>query len=115
MVTRDYTGASEGRHTQKAARHNEGKPELSQLLHFKEGLEALAEHCAVGRSKYPDVDGVPNWILGGKPDQEYLDAAVRHLAAIVQGEEVDPETGTLHAAAVAWNMLTLMTVNSNAR
>ena len=91
MVTRDYTGASEGRHTQKAARHNEGKPELSQLLHFKEGLEALAEHCTVGRSKYPDVDGVPNWILGGKPDQEYLDAAVRRCSSVEYAHPYDGE------------------------
>ena len=95
----------------KASRHNEGKPELSQLFHFEKGLEALAAHCAAGRDKYPDVDGVPNWTLGGKPDQEYLDAATRHLGAIVRGEVYDQETGTLHAAAVAWNMLALITLN----
>ena len=95
----------------EASRHNEGKPELSQLFHFEKGLEALAAHCAAGRDKYPDVDGVPNWTLGGKPDQEYLDAATRHLGAIVRGEVYDQETGTLHAAAVAWNMLALITLN----
>ena len=95
----------------EASRHNEGKPQLSQLHHFKAGLEALAEHCTAGRGKYPDVDGVPNWTLGGKPDSEYLDAAERHLGAIVRGETHDVETGTLHAAAVAWNMLALITLN----
>jgi hypothetical protein len=95
----------------KAARDNTGKPQLSQLFHFKDGLNALAAHCSAGREKYPDVDGVPNWLLGGKPDQEYLDSACRHLAALVQGEHVDGETGTLHAAAVAWNMLAMVTLN----
>lgn len=28
----------------------------------------------------------------------YTDAAQRHLAAIMRGEQVDPETGELHAA-----------------
>lgn len=93
----------------RAARANTGKPELSQLLHFR--LEAVAAHTSAGRAKYPDVDGVPNWKLGGKPDQEYLDAAVRHLTSCVQGEVYDSETRTFHAAAVAWNMLAMLTLN----
>ncbi len=92
-----------------ALRDNSGKPELSQVLHFD--LEWLADHMAAGRAKYPDSDGVPNWKKGGKPDQEYLDSASRHLAALVNGEEYDPELGTHHAAAVAWNMLALLTCN----
>ena len=87
------------------------EPELSQLFYFKAGLEALAAHCSAGRSKYPDVDGRPNWTLGGKPDQEYLDSATRHLASLVRGETHDPETHTLHAAAIAWNMLAMITLN----
>ena len=93
----------------QAARQNSGKPEMSQLHHFR--LEALAAHCTAGRLKYPDVQGQPNWRLGGKPDQEYLDAADRHLAKIVRGETYDDETGTMHAAAVAWNMLAMITNN----
>lgn len=94
----------------EAARHNAGKPELSQVFHFH--LEWLAAHCAAGRLKYPDASpGVPNWTLGGKPDQEYLDAATRHLALLMRGEEYDPELGTHHAAAVVWNMLALLTLN----
>lgn len=99
----------------KAERDNEGKPELSQIFHFEKGMEELAAHCSAGRAKYPDVDGVPNWTLGGKPDQEYLDAATRHLGALVRGETHDPELGTHHAAAVAWNMLALLTLNYEER
>lgn len=94
----------------EALRDNSGKPELSQVLHFD--LEWLADHCAAGRAKYPDTSpGVPNWTLGGKPDQEYLDSASRHLAALVRGEEYDSELGTHHAAAITWNMLALLTCN----
>ena len=93
----------------EAARETAGKPELAEVLHFD--LRFLADHCTAGRLKYPDHDGRPNWTLGGKPDAEYLNAATRHLAALVQGEEWDPELGTHHAAAVAWNMLVLLTNN----
>lgn len=93
-----------------AARANDGKAELAtELLHFD--LEWLARHCEAGRAKYPDVEGRPNWLLGGKPDAEYLNAAMRHLQKHVQGELYDRETGTAHAAAVAWNMLAMLTVN----
>ena len=94
----------------EALRDNAGKPELSQVLWFD--LRWLADHMAAGRSKYPDSSpGVPNWTLGGKPDQEYLDAASRHLSSLVRGEEYDGETHTHHAAAVMWNMAALLTNN----
>lgn len=87
---------------------------MSQVLHFH--LEWLAAHMQAGREKYPDVEpGVPNWTLGNRPDQEYLDAAQRHLAKLVRGEEYDPELGTHHAAAVVWNMLALLTLNREGR
>lgn len=104
-----------------AARDNTGKPALSQLHWFEHGLKALAEHCSRGRAKYPDAEGVPNWTLGGKPDEEYLDAIERHLGELVRGETHDlkpdhkgvPGLGTLHAAAIAWNALALITLNQN--
>lgn len=46
-----------------AHRDNAGKPELSQLHHFR--LDALAAHVSAGRAKYPDRDGRPNWTKGG--------------------------------------------------
>lgn len=96
----------------EAARHNQGKVPLSQLFHMLPGMIALARHMEAGRAKYPDQpDGTPNWKLGGKPDTEYLDAAARHLAALVEGQWFDDETGTPHAAAVMWNMGALITCN----
>lgn len=94
----------------EAARHNEGKPRLSQLHHFE--LAGLAAHCDRGRVKYPDTeDGRPNWTLGGKPKEEYLDAIERHVERIVKyGEVYDAETGTRHVDAIAWNALAAGTV-----
>lgn len=95
-----------------AARNNEGKPTLGQLLHFYPALVQLAAHCDAGRVKYPDLDdGRPNWTLGGKPDSEYIDAALRHLAAHVRGEELDHETGTRHLVAALWNLAAIVTLN----
>lgn len=101
----------------EAKRDNSHKCPLSEVHHFN--LEPLAWHMHWNKRKYPDVveDGVetPNWKLGGKPDREYLDAAQRHLDALVKGEvfDTDPKTGksTLHASAVAWNMLALISNN----
>lgn len=96
-----------------ALRDNAGKaPLVTELAWFN--WDYLADHCAAGRLKYPDVDGKPNWTLGGKPDAEYLNAAGRHLQALGRGEEIDPETGTHHAAAVQWNMGALLTMNRDA-
>lgn len=101
-----------------AARHNANKAKLSQVMWFSPALAALAAHAEAGRRKYPDTQDpndpqrlIPNWYLGGKPDQEYIDAALRHLAALATGHLYDEETGTLHAAAVMWNMAALITCN----
>jgi len=95
-----------------ALRDNEGKAKLSQLLLFAPALKALADHCTEGRLKYADLkDGTPNWSLGGKPDEEYLDAALRHITEVVCGNEVDPESGTEHISAAIWNLMALQTLN----
>jgi hypothetical protein len=92
----------------EALRHNQGKPELSEVFWFD--LEYLADHIQKGREKYPDVDGVPNFVLGGKPDKEYLDCISRHLKKIKQGDWADDE-GFVHLAAIAWNALAALTLN----
>ncbi len=95
-----------------ALRDNGGKPTLSQLLLFLPALRELSRHCDAGRAKYPDTSpGVPNWTLGNKPDDEYLDAALRHIAAHVGGELRDQELGTLHLTAATWNLLAIVTLN----
>ena len=96
----------------EALRDNNGKPELSQILFFDTALDHLAMVMSQGRYKYKDSEpGVPNWTVGGKPDEEYLDSAVRHLRALIKGEFYDDDLGTAHAAHVVWNLLALLANN----
>ena len=92
---------------QVAARHNEGKTEFSYILDWPRAMAALTWVCAFGARKYKRKQ----WKLGGKPDEEYLDSAMRHIFAHVNGERTDPESGCLHIAHAAWNLLSLLELN----
>ena len=96
-----------------ALRYNEDKPELSQVQFFGSALGKLAVVMSQGRIKYPDAEpGVPNWTLGGKPDSEYLDSAMRHITTFIrEGEFYDSETGAAHIAHAVWNLLALLELN----
>jgi len=48
-----------------------------------------------------------NYLKGGKPASEYLASARRHFDLLASGEKIDVESGCLHAAHVAWNLLFL--------
>lgn len=81
----------------KALRYNQGKLKWS-LVHFK-SLEPMVRVLEAGAAKYAPE----NW---KKPmdKKEILECAMRHLAAIMDGEEFDPETNQPHAAHVMCNM-----------
>ena len=99
--------------TKTAKRDNSSKPPVDKVLLFKRGLEMLATHMAAGEAKYPNDSetGQPNWMLGGKPDEEYLGAATRHLMKLRGGEFYDEEMGTPHGAAIVWNILAMLSLN----
>lgn len=111
------TKGKKNRELPKALRDNGHKAPLHLVHRFN--LEPLARHMQLSRQKYPDhvVDGkvIPNWQLGGKPDDEYIGCAMRHLDKLAKGvhTEVDDNIGRmlLHAVAVAWNMLAMITNN----
>lgn len=67
-------------------------------------LRKVAEHYGVGAGKYADH----NWRRGYDWSLS-IGAIGRHLAAFVEGEDNDPETGTPHVAAIAFHALTLLT------
>ena len=92
---------------EEALRYNEGKPALAQILEFGSGLDKLAKVMSQGAIKYTPR----NWLKGGKPDEEYLSAALRHMEAFVNEGEWDKDNGTHHIAHAAWNMLALLTLN----
>ena len=90
-----------------ALRDNAGKPELAYVLDLRHALEALAAVFSQGAVKY-----LPrNWMKGGKEDDEYLGAALRHLLKYRNGEDYDQETGCLHMAHVMWNVSALIELN----
>ena len=69
------------------------------LSYFPRAMEQLALLSAVGARKYAwkGWESVPDGI------NRYSDGLVRHLAEEGKGEDVDPDTGLLHATAVFWN------------
>lgn len=79
-----------------------GKPPL-RLLPWA-ALRAVARVLDFGASKY----AVDNWKIVPSARERYADAALRHLAAWVDGELLDPETGESHLAHAACCILFLL-------
>jgi len=90
-----------------AARDNLGKPMLSFILQFPTAVEALARVKELGAIKYER----DNWKKAGKPDQEYLDAILRHLLAFMECEMFAPDTGCTHLGHATWNIMALQDLN----
>jgi len=66
-------------------------------------LRAVAKHYGIGSRKYEDR----NWERGYPWDLSF-GAMMRHAWAFWNGEDVDPETGSPHMAAVVFHALALM-------
>lgn len=81
-------------------RYNKGKAPIHLIP--PEGLFALAEHYGRGAEKYKER----NWEKGMKWSHCY-NSMMRHSLSWMQGEDKDPETGTHHMIAAAWNALAL--------
>lgn len=83
---------------QKAMRFNEGKLQWS-LVHFK-SLWPLVKVLMFGAKKYSPH----NW---KKPmdRKEILESSMRHLTAMMDGEENDPESGLPHEGHIQCNMM----------
>lgn len=92
--------------TIRAERHNQGKPRWS-LVSMK-SLLPLVRVLEMGARKYAD----DNWKLGLKK-REVLESAMRHLAELIDGEELDDESGLSHAGHVMANMMFYIYFNDN--
>ncbi len=90
-----------------AARMNKGKPLFSFILDFPKALLAFCRVMEIGAIKYERN----NWKEGGKPDEEYFDAAMRHMVDLKNGEQFAKDTGCHHAAHAAWNLFALLELN----
>lgn len=76
---------------QQAVKHDKGKPPIGLIP--RSALEAEARVLDFGAKKY----GRHNW-CGGMDHSRMSDAALRHILAYIDGEEVDPESGEDHLA-----------------
>lgn len=84
----------------EAIRFNEGKVEWA-LVHFR-SLEPMVRVLEFGAKKYsPD-----NW-KKGLPERKVMESMQRHLAAMMDGEENDSETGLPHQAHIMCNCMFL--------
>lgn len=83
-------------------RYNDGKPRWD-LMPF-DALDVLADHYRKGAEKYAER----NWEKG-MSYSSMLASLLRHASAFAQGEDIDPENGSLHSTAMAWNALGLLT------
>jgi hypothetical protein len=70
------------------------------LLMPYEALVAYSNISDVGLKKYGERD---SWRNSTNGVEVYANAAARHLFKLLQGEEVDSETGLPHYMAVVWN------------
>lgn len=83
---------------EKALRYNTGKPKWS-LVHMN-SLIPLVRVLEFGALKY-DTD---NW-KKGLNNRQILDSMQRHLAAVIDGEEVDNESGISHMGHIMANAM----------
>jgi len=68
---------------------------------FPRALNAVAHVTTKGAEKY-----TPNgWQKVANGGERYMEAFARHQMALARGEQIDPDTGCLHKAQMAWNIL----------
>lgn len=86
-----------------AIKYDGGKPCVWRgvVAYFPRALKAVAEISTFGAQKYA-------WAGWEKVDdgvERYSDAMARHFLYESMGEEVDPDSGLLHAAHAAWGAM----------
>jgi hypothetical protein len=97
-MERDPTGRSPH---EAGAKMDEGKVRLGLvLMDFADALWAVGDVGTYGATKY----SAHGWKYVPNGQQRYTDALLRHLLSEAD-EDVDRESGLLHAACVAWNAL----------
>jgi hypothetical protein len=86
-----------------AIKYDAGKSPVNRggLSYFPRAIREVASVSAFGASKY----AWRGWESVDDGFNRYSDAMVRHLTYEGEGEVLDPDSGLLHAAHVAWNAL----------
>lgn len=84
------------------AKLDAGKNRLGLMVGgFSKALEAVGQVTTFGANKYSPG----GWQHVENGVERYTDALYRHLLKEAQGEEVDADSGLMHAAQSAWNAL----------
>ena len=89
-----------------ALRYNDGKPRYS-LIDIQ-SFEPMVRVLEYGIEKYSTAEcsGRDNW-KKGLPVTEILDSALRHIDAILRGEDIDAESGLPHIGHLQCNIMFL--------
>lgn len=84
-------------------KHNSGKVRLS--LAMGPGFVEVGKAMTYGATKYSPH----NYSNGeGLPRLDLVDAAARHIAAYIDGQDIDPESGLLHLAHAGASILMVL-------
>lgn len=102
-MTKEFTNDASDKISQGAVKYDGGKSPIYRggLGYFPRAISAVATVSAFGASKY----AWNGWQNVSDGYSRYSDALVRHLGYEAEGEDVDPDSGLLHAAHTAWNAL----------
>ena len=94
------------------AKLDAGKPMVWLCLSgFALALSEVAKVTTIGARKY-----TPNgWASVPDGSQRYMDAMGRHMLALGAGDERDTDTGCLHKAQMAWNVLASLELDLRAQ
>lgn len=101
MIENSFKNKDMGKESIKNDR-KDGKV-MMELLPWPE-LEEVGKVYTAGAKKY----GPHNW--ENLPDgyQRYKGAMLRHLIELEKGNNIDPDTGCLHAAQIVWNAIAML-------
>ena len=84
------------------AKLDDGKPRVWLVLAgFPRALEEISKAGTFGAKKYSDN----GWMYVPDGIARYSDAMGRHLLKEAMGEKLAPDSGLMHAAHAAWNLL----------
>lgn len=103
VAAKEYSNDSQDKVAAGATKYDGGKSPIYRgaLSYFPRAISAVAAVSAFGASKY----AWKGWERVDDGYNRYSDAMVRHVAYEGEGEDVDPDSGLLHAAHTAWNAL----------
>ncbi len=104
LIKEETTPDGKSQH-EPGAKVDAGKPRVDLVLGgFPNALLAVSEVGTFGANKYTDN----GWKEVEDGLRRYSDAGLRHYLYDKTGELIDPDSGLLHTAHLAWNVLAVL-------